>query len=222
VRRIFDCVMVTQPGDLDLLEARFTEFADLPVVHVVAEAVADHQGNPKPLHFADSPLWGKWRGRWNHVRVEAHELPQGAPRERKDALREYLAHAVTGEPDDIVLHGAIDEIPSARTLEALLNGEAHLPTGMEMRWCAYKPHLVHPLPWRGTVAQEWRLCGSFAGMRERRLTLPAVVNAGTRLSMLGEEAPEDGRHPDGHALRETQVDDTWPKWVHAAGRSQAA
>jgi hypothetical protein len=221
VRRIFDCVMVTQPGDLDLLEARFTEFAGLPVVHVVAEGAADHQGNPKPLHFADTRDLRdgpreRWRGRWNHVRVEAHELPQNAgPRERKDALREYLAHAVTAEPDDIVMHGAIDELPSARTLEALLNGEAHLPTGMEMRWCAYKPHLVHPLPWRGTVAQEWRLCGSFAGMREKRLTLPAVVNAGTRLSMLGEEIPEGGRHPDGHALRETGVDDTWPKWVRS-------
>src|SRR6185312_6219877 len=114
-----------------------------------------------------------------------------------------------------VLHGSIDEIPSARTLEALLAGEAHLPVGMEMRWCAYRPGLVHPLPWRGTVAQEWRLVGSFAGMREKRLTLPAVGNAGTRLSMLGEEPPESGRHPDGHALRETETDETWPKWVRA-------
>jgi hypothetical protein len=86
---------------------------------------------------------------------------------------------------------------------------------MEMRWCAYQPGLVHPLPWRGTVAQEWRLVGSFAGMREKRLTLPAVVNAGTRLSMLGEETPEDGKHPDGHPLLHAQVDDTWPKWVCA-------
>jgi len=187
---------------------------------VIAEAPVDHQGNPKPLHFADlehveGSLWQRWHGRWNHVRVEADELPQGDPKARKDALREYLAHGVAAEPDDIVLHGGIDELPSARTLEALLAGEAHLPVGMEMRWCAYRPGLVHPLPWRGTVAQEWRLVGSFAGMREKRLTLPAVVNAGTRLSMLGEEIPEDGKHPDGHALREAEVDGTWPKWVHA-------
>ena len=75
-----------------------------------------------------------------------------------------------------------------------------------MRWCAYEPHLVHPRgPWRGTVAQEWRLVGSFAGMREKRTTLPAIVDAGTRLSMLGEETPEDGMHPDGHALLKTQL-----------------
>jgi hypothetical protein len=227
MRRIWDAVLITQPGDLDLLEARFTEFADLPVVHVIAEAPVDHQGNPKPLHFADlehveGSLWQRWRGRWNHVRAEARELPQGDPKARKDALREYLAHGVAAEPDDIVLHGSVDEIPSARTLKALLAGEAHVPVGMEMRWCAYTPHLVHPRPWRGTVAQEWRLAGSFAGMREKRLTLPAIVDAGTRLSMLGEPAPEDGMHPDGHALRTAEIDGTWPEWVRARSGTQAA
>ena len=214
--RIWDAVIVSSKSDLDLLEARFTEYADLPITVVIAEAPVDHQGNPKPLHFAESNLWQDWHGRWNHVRAEAHELPQrGDPKARKDALRDYLAHGVAAEPDDIVLHGSVDEVPSARTLKALLAGEAHLPVGMEMRWCAYTPHLVHPRPWRGTVAQEWRLTGSFAGMREKRLTLPAIVDAGTRLSMLGEEPPEDGMHPDGHALRKTEPDDTWPEWVRA-------
>jgi hypothetical protein len=221
MRRVWDAVIVASEADLTLLEARFREFEDLDnVVHVIAESPVDHQGNPKPLHFADTGhadggLWGRWHGRWNHVRVEAHELPQGDPKARKDALREYLAHGVAAEPDDIVLHGAIDELPSERTIKALLAGEAHLPVGMEMRWCAYEPGLVHPRgPWRGTVAQEWRLVGSFVGMRDKRTTLPAIVNAGTRLSMLGEETPEDGKHPDGHALLKAQVDGTWPKWVH--------
>lgn len=214
--RVFDTVIVASEADLDLLEARFTEYAGLPVTLVVAEAPVDCQGNPKPLHFADSPLWDRWHGRWNHVRVEPHELPQGDAKARKDALRDYLAHGVAAEPDDIVLHGAVDEIPSERTLKALLAREAHLPVGMEMRWCAYEPHLVHPRgPWRGTVAQEWRLVGSFTGMREKRLTLPAIVDAGTRLSMLSEDTTENGMHPDGHALLEAEVDETWPKWVRA-------
>jgi hypothetical protein len=85
---------------------------------------------------------------------------------------------------------------------------------MEMRWCAYTPNLVHPRTWRGTVAQEWRLVGSFAGMREKRLTLPAIVNAGTRLSMLGMEIPEGNIHPDGNVLLETEIDETFPKWVY--------
>ncbi len=216
--RIWDAVIVASEADLDLLEARFTEFADLPVVHVIAEAPVDCQGQPKPLWFWENRTgrFASWHGRWNHVRAEAHELPQhGDAKARKDALRDYLARAVTAEPDDLVLHGSIDEIPSERAVKGLLNREAVPPVGMEMRWCAYTPGLVHPRPWRGTVAQEWRLVGSFAGMREKRTVLPAIVDAGTRLSMLGEEPPGDGKHPDGHALLTAEVDGTWPKWVHA-------
>lgn len=213
--RVFDCVIVTSAADLDLLETRFAEYADLPVVHVIAEAPVSHDGKPKPMHFADSRLWQDWHGKWNHVRVEPWELPRAGRRARKDALREKLADGTAAEPDDIVMHGGVDEIPSERAVQALLNREANLPVGMEMRWCAYEPRLVHPFPWRGTVAQEWRLTGSFAGMREKRLTLPAIVDAGTRLSMLGEPAPADRIHPDGHALREAEVDETWPKLVHA-------
>lgn len=214
--RVWDCVLVASAADLDLLEARFTEYQDLPVVHVIAEAPADFAGQEKPLHFWENrkDRLASWHGRWNHVRVEAHELPSGSATTRKNSLRDYLAHAVAAEPDDIVLHGGIDEIPSARTVEALLDREAHVPVGMEMRWCAYTPGLVHPRgAWRGTVAQEWRLVGSFAGMREKRLTLPAITDAGTRLSMLDQPVPDDGKHPDGHVLWETEIDETWPRWV---------
>jgi hypothetical protein len=223
VRRIYDAVIVASAADLDLLEARFTEFAGLPVTHVIAECPADYQGNPKPLHFLPDPrnpppLAARWHGRWNHVRVEPHELPplDKGTKARKDAFRDYLAHGTAAEPDDIVLHGSVDEIPSARTIAALLDGEAHLPVGMEMRHCAYRADLVHPKPWRGTVAQEWRLVGSFAGMRERRLELPAVVDAGTRLAMWGQEPQEF--HPDGHALWPADVDDSWPRWVTERAR----
>jgi len=211
--KVFDCVMVNKEPDLDLLQARFTEYADIPeVIHVIAEAVADHYGSPKPLWFWESPLAGQWRGKWNHVRVEASELPAGAsPKIRKDALREYLAHGVAGESEDIVLHGAIDEIPARWVIAELLEGKIQLPAALQMRWCAYTPELVHPLPWKGTVAQWWQMTGSFSGLRERRTDLPSVLDAGTRLSMMNEE-PRD-KHPDGHALWDAEIDDTYPRWV---------
>ena len=221
--RVFDAVIVASAADLDLLEARFTEYQDLPVVHVIVEAAADFQGGPKPLHFVTGEKAGaaygdrfaSWYGRWNHVRVEPWELPAKDPKARKDALREKLADGTAAEPGDIVMHGAIDELPAAWAVEEILAGKTLLPIGTEMRWCCYQPGLVHPLPWRGTVAQQWRRAGSFAGLREQRATLPALVNAGTRLSMLGEPAPQDLRHPDGHQLRETEVDATWPRLLHA-------
>jgi len=221
--RVWDTVIVTSEADLDLLEARFTEYQDLDVTTVIAETPVDWQGKPKPLWFLDNAYgdrFARWYGRWNHVRAEPWELPpvRAGAKARKDALRDYLAHATCAEPSDVVLHGGVDEIPAERYVREVAedHGTIHIPVAFEMRHCAYRPHLVHPHPWRGTVAQEWRLVGSFAGMREKRLTLPAVVNSGTRLSMLGEELQE--RHPDGTALWPADVDETWPRWVIERGR----
>lgn len=206
--KIFDCICVEKEPDLDLLFTRMKEFSDIPeVIHVICEAAADHKGDPKPEYFLQqrySERFLPFYGKWNHVQVAPSELPEDAdPRTRKNALREYLSHGVTGEPDDIILHGGIDEIPSAQAVRDILEGRAHIPTGMEMRWCCYRPDLVHPRPWRGTVAQRWKYTGSFSGMREQRESLPALVNAGTRLSMMDETCPEDMRHPDGTMLWET-------------------
>lgn len=209
--RIFDCVIVSSGRDLALLEARMTELADLPVIHVIAESVTDHHGSPKPLHFAESTLWPQWHGRWNHVRVETGELEGDTPKARKDSLREFLAHGVSAGPDDIILHGGIDEIPAPAAVRALLEGEARPPVALQMRWCAYRPGKVHPEPWNGTVAQRWGRAGSFCEMRDSRNALPLIVSAGTRLSMFGEE--EQDIHPDGRELREEEVNDTWPRWT---------
>lgn len=211
--KIFDCIIILRETDLDLLEARFAEFADIPeVVHVIAESDEDLYGNPKPLWFARGGLATRFRGKWNHVWVHSSELPAKAtPRIRKDALREYLAHGVAAEPEDIILHGGIDEIPAAWVVKDIADGKISVPVALQMRWCAYMPELVHPLTWRGTVAQKWQWTGSFCGLRENRTSLPAILDAGTRLSMLGEE-PQD-RHPDGHVLWEAEIDETYPRWV---------
>ncbi len=219
--RIWDTVIVASEADLDLLEARFTEYADLPVVHVVAESPVTYNGYPKPLWFWENRKgrFGPWHGRWNHVRAEAHELPdlpRADAKARKDALREYLAHVVTADPGDVVMHGGIDEIPAEWAVREIAEeaGTIALPVAFEMRHCVYEAGLVHPHPWRGTVAHTWRHVGSFAGLREKRTTLPAVVNAGTRLAMWGQDG-DRAVHPDGHHLREAAVDGTWPKWAHA-------
>lgn len=206
--RAWDCVVVAAERDLDLLEARFTEYADLGVVHVIAEAVADYQGKPKPMHFFDAAYeerFRPWHGRWNHVRVEAHELPSNAsPEVREAALRDYLSHAVAAEPDDIILHGDIDEIPAARVVQEIMKGKTLLPIGTEMRW--YYDGQMHVNTWRGTVAQQWKRVGSFSGLRDKKDKVPALMNAGTKLGNVP--------HPDGHGLREAEIDETWPKWVH--------
>lgn len=210
--RVWDCVLVESERDLDLLEARFTEYEGLPVVHVIGETRVDYQGNPKLAWFWDNrDRFGEWLGRWNHVLAEPWELGGSDPKARKDAMRDYLAHAVVADPDDVVMHGGVDEIPSKDTVQALIDGKVFFPIGMEMQWCVYRPGVMHPLLWRGTVAHTWKYVGSFAGLREKKNDkIPVVVNAGTRMSMLGE--PIQDIHPDGHHLTVKDVDDSFPRW----------
>lgn len=212
--RIYDCVIIDKRADLDLLEARMVELAGFPeVVHVICEAEADYNGNPKPLWFWDQRTgrFGGFHGRWNHVRVYPFELPaRSSPKVRKDALREYLAHGMTAEPHDLVMHGGVDEVPAEWAVRELLTGETEIPVTLEMRWCVFTPERVHPLPWRGTAIRKWCDVGSFAGLREKRREFPALLSAGTRLSMLGQAGEA---HPDGHALWAAEVDESYPRWV---------
>ena len=218
--RIFDLVIVATEKDLDLLEARFREFEDTDTVHVICEAVAAYDGSPKPLHFlvqnqdgawTAADRFAPWDGRWNHVKVEAGELPSDQDaRTRKEHLREFLLHGITGEPGDIVLHGGIDEIPAAWVLPEL--GKMLLPVTLEMRLCAYRPGLVHPLPWRGTTVTRREDTGSLTRLRAERHGFPAVLNAGTRLAAMGEEP--QATYDDGHRLGEQEIDASWPRYVH--------
>lgn len=216
--RIFDCVLLAAEPELDLLEARFREFEDIPeVTHVIAEAPVTHQGDPKPLHFWENARgrFAAWDGRWTSVRVEPHELPDADPAARKNALRDYLAHGFSGGPDDIILHGGIDEIPADWVVRRLAAGHVPLPVTLSMRWCAYTAGQVHPLQWHGTAAQARRDMTTFTGLRQDRESFPLIITAGTRLSMMG--AGGGPVHPDGHVLRAAEIDGTWPRWVSAGG-----
>ena len=110
--RIFDCVILAHWGELGLLEKRFQAYQDNPdVTHVICECAAGPDGNPKPAVFKDSELAARWRGRWNHVRVEAHEVTGRTREERERSLREYLLHGFTGDPDDLIQFSDIRVIP---------------------------------------------------------------------------------------------------------------
>lgn len=204
--RVFDCILLEHQDQLPLLECRMREYRDIPeVIHVICEAKATYQGEPKDVHFTGFP-----RGKWNHVLAETHELPQGEPRERKNALREYLLHGFTGEPDDIILHGSIDEIPAEWVVRRLAAGQSPLPVVIQMRHCVYTARQLHPAPWYGSAAMARKDVTTLTGLRDGRKNLPVIVTAGTRLSLMGGEG---ACHPDGSTLRESLPDDTWPKWV---------
>jgi hypothetical protein len=204
--------------ETDLLAARFREYEDIPeVTHVIAEAPVTYDGKVKPLHFWENRFgrFGGYGGKWNHVRVEAAELPADAPpKARKNALRDYLPWGLHGDPEDIILHGNIDEIPSPWFIRELLNGNITLPVATDMRWCAYRADRIHPARWRGTAAHHLRQAGSFSGVMAGRRSLSMIVEAGTRLASMGMPQPdEEWRHPDGRVLWQAAPDKTWPRWI---------
>ncbi len=205
--RVFDCVILENEDQLDLLEARFLEFENLPeVTHVICEAEADHQGNPKELHFLDDFRSEEWRGRWNHVAVKTDELPSDCDaRSRKNALRDRLAWGFNGKPADIVMHGNIDEIPAMWMVSRLVKGESELPVTLNMKHCVSRAGIVLPEQWTGTAAHQRQHIGSFSGLRRRRKEFPLVINAGTRLSLMGKLVYDMTWRKD--------VDDSWPRYI---------
>jgi hypothetical protein len=125
--RVFDCILLD--GELDALEARFRALEHIPeVTHVIAEAPVDHHGQQKPAWFQqdrerrEGGRFAPWHGRWTHVLVGAHELPAGTPEAREAALRDFLAHGLSGGPGDVILHGPVTEIPDPATVRSLAAG----------------------------------------------------------------------------------------------------
>ena len=110
--RIFDAFILND--ELDILWDRFTELAEVPgLVHVICEAPVTFRGSPKPLYFweARQSRFACWHGRWNHVRVEPHEMRARTPKMREEAQREFLLHGIAADPGDIVLYGDVCDIP---------------------------------------------------------------------------------------------------------------
>jgi hypothetical protein len=128
--RIYDCIVIQD--ELDLLDKRFTALAEVPgLIHVICEAPVTPGGEPKPLFFwaNRNTRYACWHGRWNHVRVEEHEISGNTPEERLASLREYLLHGVHGGPDDIIICGDIQEIPDPGMLTELAYRRTLPPAG---------------------------------------------------------------------------------------------
>lgn len=232
--------------EFDLLEMRLTELQDVPdLVHVLVEADVTHGGNtPKPYHYAeDHERFAPWADRI--VAIQATDLPTDVDAwSREHAQREWCWEGLKqldAQPDDVVLHGDLDEIPTA------LHTRLVRPKGFvrfrQTLYC-FAVDWQHPEPWWGTVAGRVKDVGKFASMREARCHyLPELEDAGWHFSWLGggeaarekmdafchpevkdmgwydrlDECYETGRHIDngrtGTQLIPVDVDDTYPKWI---------
>lgn len=183
--RRFDVFMFNY--ELDVLEMRLTELQEVDnLQHVLIEATLDHQGHEKPLYYDDN------RSRfaaWNHriVHVIAGSLPTAEqnpdPWSREHGQREHgRLGLVDAEPDDVVMHGDLDEIPRA-WVAAVDPGQVVL--GTNMRDHAFAVDWLGPEWFKGTVLTKYRNIISFTALRYMRNSVPVLADAGWHINSLG-------------------------------------
>lgn len=229
----------TYAGEADMLECRLTELQDIPdLTHVIVEAdvtFAKHQ--PKPYHYLEQQeRFAKWSDRI--VYVKATGLPDSPDAwAREHAQRELALEGLKGaEPDDIVLHSDVDEIPTDLAVRYVE------PAGYVRFQQAFHPFAVdwlHPHPWFGTVAARCKHVSRISEMRDARNWAPTIIpNAGWHFSWVSdtheqklrklntfshaelvpvwddhlEDCIETGMHVDGVPLKAI-TDGRWPRWI---------
>lgn len=182
----WDVVMVND--EMDVLEMRLTELQEIPDLrHVLIEADLDHQGHPKPLHYLENKeRFAAWEHRIEHVYADglptAEQNPD--PWSREHGQREYAWRGLAeASPDDIVLHGDLDEIPRVST--AMYDPEGTV-TGTEMRDHTFAIDWLGPEWFRGTVITRLRNVRSFTELRYmRNVRTPVIMDAGWHMTCLG-------------------------------------
>src|SRR5690606_33433177 len=105
------------------------------------------------------------------------------PWAREHAQREFAAAGLKGaQPDDVVFHGDVDEIPTAL---AARNIRPQGFVSFEQRGHFWAVDWLYPQPWRGTVASRAANVRSFGEMRDARNFAKALPMGGWHLSWLG-------------------------------------
>ena len=250
--RVYDTFMFTgTPVELDMLQCRLTELETAPVHrHVIVEASITHRGEPKRLVFPEHrERFARWADRITYIPVSATGLPSPLdapdPWAREHAQREYAREGIFGNrPDDVVLHGDVDEIPAAGAVWQVSHGVLS-PVVLEQAHYMYAVDWLYPgRVWPGTIAAAVRDVAGVQDLRAQRWELPRMPYAGWHLSWMGgvEEqrrklglhchlemtraeyqridsgaAYRLGAHHGGAQMIPVDVDGTWPWWI-AQGR----
>jgi beta-1,4-mannosyl-glycoprotein beta-1,4-N-acetylglucosaminyltransferase len=112
---IYDCF--TFFNELELLELRLHELANITDKFVLVEATKTHSNKPKPLHYQENRArYSEFHDKIIHVVVD--DLPDARdPWVLENYQRNCIARGLGNcRPDDFVLISDLDEIPRATTV----------------------------------------------------------------------------------------------------------
>jgi hypothetical protein len=218
--KIFDTFIMAGFGtELDLLECRLRELEDTDVYrHVIAEGTLTHQGRPKPLYFKEhQERFAPWKDRIRYISFEpSADQPGRDP--GPDWAREHSSRMACwrgledARPDDLILHGDVDEIPSREVIASLReHAGVIVPCKLQLRFFMFAVDWEVPWPWYApSAALRGQLNGdSFTDLRYTGWpAYPRVVPAGWHLTWLGgEEAAREKVNAFSHreAIYETEA-----------------
>ncbi len=150
-------------GELDLLECRLYELQDWPVQHVVVEAPVTFTGNPKPLAYADNQeRFAQWKDRITYVVPDLQATdPWGREHESREWVRDGMGNA---GPEDVVIHGDVDEIPMASALDAVSGVRSK--SKFRSRCAVFAVDWELPWPWSAPSVARYSTIDSFTWLRE--------------------------------------------------------
>lgn len=184
--RVFDAF--TFNNELDLLELRLTELDPVVDVFVLCELPLTFTRQPKAMHFYEhADRFGKWL---HKIRLlHPIDYPSGRHPEIEFYQRRYLVLGMRdAQPEDVVMMGDVDEIPSRETVRGLREGlERSCAIGMRLYY--YKVNLRSAAPWIGTVAVRrssvttWPI--DWQAVRTDRGKLPLIQDGGWHFSWMG-------------------------------------
>ena len=183
---IVDAVMLGYATDLDLLDIRLHELADVVDRFVVVEACQTFTGKRKPLHlYHNRQRFAEFADRLDYVTL--HDLPTGDAWTREAYQRNaILAGLQDAAEDDIVLMGDCDEIPRAASVGQAVDALRHRPiVAFGQRLSFYYANVIcFTTDWRGTLAATVKTCREVTpqGMRDARNAVGAIRNAGWHMT----------------------------------------
>ena len=186
---VVDSFMIND--ELDMLECRLIELAEVVDYFIAVEADVDHQDHPKPYWLTENENRFKpWQKQLRIVRAKGMPTAKEAPDPwmREHAQREFVQEALgklETNSDTIILHGDVDEIPTISAIQKVCELHPSELLVFSQKLYCFAVDWLYPNHWLGTAASMLNGVKNFNHMRDTRGTAPSIPNGGWHLSWLG-------------------------------------
>ena len=198
---IYDCFPFF--NELDLLEIRLHELYEIVHRFVLVESPSTHQGNPKPLYYADNKKrFEQFNDKIIHV-IEDFKDTEPIPWAREQAQRNRISSEIDKlDGDDVVIVSDLDEIPRASMIPIVCSdfqADRELRY-LHMRFFYYYLNCAFDqMPWaRGFIAPARLLKGqNLTHIRASYQSLPKIVPIRGKLELVEQSVLRgDDEHRD--------------------------